>query len=129
MAVNGIRSTIEVQPRRSKLVQNNSNSFPRDVSHYTRNIQEDIEHLPPDLSVPKLYWAFQQTYPDNTKIKFKYYKKVFANNFPNLKFRQPRMDTCETCDRLKILNARPSEAGKKAEAVLDAHLKEAYRVY
>lgn len=106
-----------------KIVREHINSFPKDVSHYSRNSSEK-EYLSSDLTLKKLYEAFQLKYPENEKITYEYYKRVFHRDF-NISFRKPRADTCKTCDRLNIT----SRTDRKAKDEYERHLKEADRAF
>lgn len=75
-------------------------SIPSEPSHYNRN-RSDSEYLSQDLNLHRLYKAFMEKFP-NSKISYHFYAMVFKTDFPKLKFRKPRVDTCKKCDRLKI---------------------------
>lgn len=92
------------------MVRNHINSFPKEVSHYGRG-KDEKEYLSPDLNINRLFQAFQLKYPE-TKITYKFYRKVFLKDFPLLKFKRPLVDTCKTCD---LLNMK-SKSGVAAEA-------------
>jgi hypothetical protein len=93
-------------------VRQHIESFPRDVSHYCRPKENDErQYLSSDLNVNRLYFAFKEEYPD-TEISRKYYYCVFNKDFPQLKFRRPRVDSCQTCD---LLNAKQNSP-RKSEA-------------
>lgn len=70
-------------------------SIPRDVSHYSR-ARSNKEYLSPELNINRLTTAFNKKFSDN-QVSYKYYRKVFLTEFPNLSFRKLRTDTCKTC--------------------------------
>lgn len=74
-------------------------SIPRDVSHYSR-ARSNKEYLSPELNIHRLTTAFNKKFSDN-QVSYKYYRKVFLTEFPNLSFRKLRTDTCKTCDLLQ----------------------------
>ncbi len=104
-----------------KLVREHINSFPQEVSHYCRTQNgTEKKYLSPDLNIYKLYRAFKLKYPDTT-ISHRYYYRVFKKDFPNLSFKQPRMDTCKTCDLLNLKSKSSNEEGRKAKVELELH--------
>ncbi|XP_072397900.1 uncharacterized protein [Diabrotica undecimpunctata] len=103
-----------------QMVNNHINSFPRDESHYSRSKSEK-EYLSPDLNVNKLYNSFKIKHPDSTTT-YKFYRKVFMKDFPNLSFRKPRVDTCKTCDLLFLRGKdKDLSISRKAKNELKLH--------
>lgn len=103
------------------MVREHINSFLREVRHYCRTqTGTEKEYLSSDLNIYKLYRAFQMKYPDTT-ISHRYYYRVFVKDFPNLSFKQPRMDTCKTCDLLNLNSKIINEEGRKAKVELELH--------
>lgn len=113
--------TVKYREADRKLVHDHINSFPKDVSHYTRTRTGKREFLSTDLSVSKMYEAFLIAHPDQTHIKHRYYWSIWRTDFPNLSFRPPRMDTCKDCDRLKIRAQQRNEEGRQAKSALEEH--------
>lgn len=105
------------------VVREHVNCFPSDVSHYCRpKHNNDIEYLSSDLNINRMYAAFKKEHP-NTLISKRFYYRVFRKDYPNVKFRRPRVDSCKTCD---LLHMKQSSSSNKAEACkakmdLDAH--------
>lgn len=86
--------------------------FPSKKSHYGRPSERRYFENP-DLSVLKLYRAFQQYYfeRNNTVLKMKYntYHRYFREN-SIYSFRPPRTDVCDYCTKCKILlEANPKD--------------------
>ncbi|CAI6374563.1 unnamed protein product [Macrosiphum euphorbiae] len=92
-------------------------SFPKCISHYSRQDNNEKRYLSAELSVHKMYEMYIEKYePDIYEIlingrkakpivKYPYFLKYFNNNF-NLSFGNPKSDTCQTCDRLdNFINA------------------------
>ena len=75
-------------------------AFPREDSHYKR-AKTQKEYLSPDLNVARLYAKYKEENP-NTIVSEKYYRRIFGQYFPDLKFRRPRTDTCGTCDKYAL---------------------------
>lgn len=98
------------------------NSFPREVSHYSRE-KTDKEFLSQDLNVHRMYAAYSEKFPES-KVTYRFYSKVFKKYFPNLRFRQLRSDTCKTCDLLNAeLKCDPRNREKKFQ--LEHHHRKA----
>lgn len=87
----------------NQLIRDHINSFPQELSHYSRK-RSSKECLSPDLTVQKMYELFKQKHP-NIDISCTKYRKIFRADF-NLRFGNPRSDTCKVCDqnfiRLKL---------------------------
>ena len=102
------------------------NQIPRDESHYGRK-DTNKEYLSSDLNYHSLHREFSRVYP-NSPVKVDFFTRIFKENFSNLSFHKPRVDTCETCDKLAITLKR-SKAGTKKELIarrsLEAHHMEA----
>lgn len=98
-------------------------SFPRDESHYSRS-QSAKQYLSPELNIHRLYKAFVAKHP-NQNCSYRFYNRVFRQEFPNLKFRPPRSDTCRVCDKAtcEIKADLPSSA--QARQNLDIHHRKA----
>lgn len=82
------------------LIKSHISSIPSEPSHYNRN-RSDYDYVSQELNVHRLYVAFKEKYPQS-KVTYNFYSQVFKTDFPKLKFRKPRSDTCKTCDRLKV---------------------------
>lgn len=89
--------------------------FPSKKSHYGRTSERRYFDNP-DLSVLKLFRAFQQYYFEQTKnvLKMKYntYHRYFREN-SIYSFRPPRTDVCDFCTKCKVLlEANPRDPCK-----------------
>ena len=103
-----------------QIVKDHINSFPRDESHYSR-AKSEKEYLSPDLNVNKLFTSFKIEHPQCT-ITYKFYRKVFIKDFPNLSFRRPRVDTCKTCDLLFLRSKdKDLNVSRKSKMELELH--------
>lgn len=106
------------------LVCEHIQSFPRDVSHYGRQ-DSGKEYLSQDLNISRLYEAFKKQYPDST-VSYRYYYLIFNKHFKDkLSFKQPRTDTCPTCDLLacKIASSTGSAKIENRNKLKLHHLK------
>ena len=109
-----------------RMIRQHILSFPRNESHYNRK-KSTKEYLSPDLNIHRLYKAFIETYPESD-IKYRYYAKIFKKDFPHLSFRRPRQDTCNTCDRLRLLSKSDSQK-KRYAAELELHQRKSQNAY
>ena len=85
-------------------------SFPCYSSHYERNRVPDLNYLPCDLNLRKMYCLYKEMIKQENSSTAEWekhcvsettYKRIFYRDF-NLKFKSPKKDTCKTCDQLKI---------------------------
>ncbi|KAG0720740.1 hypothetical protein GWK47_047876 [Chionoecetes opilio] len=110
----------------AKRVHKHIASFPSITSHYSRAKSPNLWYLDPALSVNKMYHLYSdwmaENYPNDTKIKESYYRKVFKCK--ELSFSPPNTDTCSFCDLTKnTLKHSGSDAEKATlQRELDAHL-------
>lgn len=81
-------------PSKRREVIEHIDSFPRYISHYTRN-QTDAKFLNSELNLSKMYELYKLKF-DQPASK-SYYKKIFYNEF-DLRFKVPKQDTCYKCD-------------------------------
>lgn len=95
-------------------------SIPTEPSHYSRETN-DSEYLSQDLNYTRLYKAFKKKHP-TSNVSLKFYIRVFKTDFPKLKFRKPRVDTCRTCDILECEQKSPNKrVSTKAKTDLELH--------
>jgi hypothetical protein len=109
-------------------VMNHIQSFPRYVSHYTRNHQEHRQFLAPNLNIITMYKDYKESCiaSNTTAVKESYYRHVFETRF-NLHFHQPLKDTCQKCDRFNmLLKHNPDEETVATQKEL--HLRKAEKV-
>lgn len=89
-------------------VKEHISSFPAEHAHYSRTHNINRKYLSPLLTLPKMHRLYLdlcegENKPSSYKIKECSYRSIFVNEF-NLSFRQPRSDTCSTCDSGKASN-------------------------
>lgn len=88
--------------------------FPRDSSHYGRK-DSNKEYLSSNLSYQKWFDEFTQKNSEK-EISLEYFVRIFKENFPNLSFHSPRVDTCNTCDKTAA-TLKGSKPGSKEEII------------
>lgn len=101
-----------------KQVVDHINCFPREESHYCR-AKTNLQFLSQDLNIRKMFIAFQSSFSD-THITERYYREIFNKKFKSLRFKQPRTDTCATCDLLSA-ESRSSTGRTQAKQKLELH--------
>jgi len=101
--------------------------FPRYVSHYTRSHQNSREYLASHMNLKIMYRLYVEYCKEKScvPVKESYYRQVFNSSF-NLSFHQPLKDTCQKCDKFKILDETSPTMQLKAEQEL--HLRKAEKV-
>jgi len=118
------------------------NSFPKCESHYSRNDNMNVKYLSPNLNISKLYKLYLKEYePEHFEsmqkgekikpiVKQDFFYDYFRNNF-NLSFGTPKTDTCQTCDKLKVLISDETDVEKKQEFEVekDIHLRKSELFY
>lgn len=124
-------------------IHSHIDSFPKRSSHYSRHDNNNTQYLSPDLNVSKMYKLFLQMHEKDTfdklengdltckpVVKYKRYDKYMKENF-NLSFGYPRTDTCQICDRLKVLIDQEinTEIKQQLEVEKQIHLSKAEVFY
>lgn len=104
-------------------VKNHINSFPREVSHYTR-ARSNKEYLSPVLNINRLHCHFKKMFPQ-TRVTYMFYRSIFLKEFPHLAFQRPRKDTCKTCDLLNIEAKGGSSDSRNSKMKLELHHRKA----
>jgi len=112
-------------------IRRHINSFPNYMSHYCRKDSPDARYLSQNLNLALMYRMYmddchQQGKPPVSESK---YRKVFYNDF-NLKFKEPKKDTCSKCDSFAVqlaalqqeLSAEGEEKRKRLQEERDRHL-------
>ena len=97
-------------------------SSPTDESHYTRK-KSQLKFVSPDPNIHRMYLAFKEKFPD-TNVQYKYYSAIFKKEFPKLRFKKPRKDTCSTCDMLQC-EKRHSQQAEGVSRKLELHHRKA----
>lgn len=124
-------------------IHSHIDSFLKRSSHYSRCDNSNTKYLSSDLNISKMYKLFLQLHDKDTYdklengdltckpvVKYKYYEKYMKVNF-NLSFGYPRTDTCQTCDRLKVLVEHEIDPEIKQQLVVEkeVHLRKAEDFY
>ena len=91
-------------------------SFPRQMSHYSRNANPNKRYLSPELNITRMHRLYLQkcdelVWPSVTEST---YRKVFCEDF-NFSFGSPRSDTCKVCDTLNCHIKDSTDVNSKAE--------------
>lgn len=81
-------------------IKDHINSFPAELSHYSRNINPHKRYLSPTINMSKMYYLSKERCTENNKpasyfVKYCTYAKIFSTEF-NLSLGTPRSDTCAT---------------------------------
>jgi hypothetical protein len=95
-------------------VKEHIQSFPAFSSHYTRCHNPHRKYLSPDLNIRKMYNLYLEKCENDKQqhVNEWIYRKSFKNDF-NLHFHQPRKDTCQNCDFLKLQIEACEDEGEK----------------
>ncbi|XP_062554040.1 uncharacterized protein LOC134219336 [Armigeres subalbatus] len=110
-------------------IEDHIKSFPAYFSHYTRE-NTAKKYLSSDLNIAKMYelYVSKCNAEGRNPVHYNSYRIIF-NGF-NLGFRKPKADTCNECDRLKILIKVGDEGEKiQAEEHLRTHQAHAKSIY
>lgn len=108
-------------------IEDHIRSFPTKISHYSST---EKKYLDEKLNVKIMYELFQIKYP-YTKVKYKFYLKIFKERF-SLGFGRPQVDTCCKCEELNIKIKSPSlndTAKRVAVAELMVHKRRSQKFY
>ncbi|XP_062710640.1 uncharacterized protein LOC134284011 [Aedes albopictus] len=110
-------------------IEQHIKSFPAYFSHYTRE-KSSKKYLSSDLNITKMYELYTAKCKEDSQrlVHYNSYRIIF--NGCNLGFRKPKADTCNECDRLKILLKSGDEDEKnQAEDKRSSHQNQAQLVY
>lgn len=110
--------------RDKQIVMDFISQYPRYESHYGRSNSEK-EYLGPDQSIRKMYESYVTSaeFRRQNVLSEHKFREIFNTKF-NLQFKPPKIDTCKTCDSLKInidSNALSSEEKQKNKELLEQH--------
>lgn len=108
-------------------IEDHIRSFPTKISRYSGT---EKHYLDEKLNVKLMFELFKIKYPA-TKVKYKFYLKIFKERF-SLGFGRPQVDTCCKCEELNIKIKSPSlnDAAKRAAcAELMVHKRRAQKFY
>lgn len=124
------KSNRQVDAEHANYIQKHIKSFPSEESHYSRK-KSSCLYLSSDLDIRQMYQLYQNQCGLDNLIPVHYNTYRLAFNSMNLKFRKPRIDTCNTCDMFKAELQIEKEESKRNEILArkTAHHNEADRVY
>lgn len=97
-------------------------SFPAYESHYARQ-KTSKKYLPSDLTLATMFTLFGKKYPEMKVSRWTYEREFHKLG---LSFKEPKSDTCKTCDELQMkLTAATTEEGKAlaSSQIADHHRK------
>lgn len=117
-------------------------SFPAQVSHYSRNKNENVRYLSPDLSIRKMHRLYLEKHEAEVFAKlekgekckptvtYDYYSRHFNENY-KLSFGSPKSDTCQKCDTLEnqIKFEKNEETLKTLKIEKELHLRKSEEFY
>ena len=116
-----------------KQIDEHIRSFPVMKSHYSRSHHNKRrKYLSPLLSVAEMHNLYLQKYEAGIEkpiVSYGYYLKYFNENF-NMSFGYPKVDTCGTCDALKVQIESATDTQKMTlHAQKEDHLRRAENFY
>lgn len=90
-------------------------------SHYSRARSTRI-YLDSSISISKMWSMYQESVPDDLKVKESYFRHLFVTRF-NISFKSPSTDVCSTCLQLseKVKLEKNEEALIKLKTELSVH--------
>lgn len=103
-------------------------SFPVKISHYS---SREYKYLSEKLNVSTMFSMFKNKNPELTEVNYRFYQKVFKENF-SLSFGRPQIDTCCKCEEfdVKIKSCSLNERARKvAEAEKAVHERRAKKFF
>ena len=130
--IRGDRRGTTPNPRRTKeeelsKIDDHIKSFPAYESHYSR-AHSTKKYLPSTLTLAKMYSLFKERYPESSVTRSTYEKRFHCHN---LSFKKPKIDTCHTCDVLKMqldITSAPEEK-ERLQAQKDSHQERTENAY
>lgn len=113
-------------------VKDHISLYPSYESHYTRE-KSKRRFLGPELNITLMYKQYKEKMENKNEKEYAkewLYREIFNTQF-NLSFKLPDVDTCDDCDKYKILIKDAQDEDKKNEIIKDrdAHLKKAEQRY
>ena len=93
----------KIQAEAVERVKRLISKFPAEESHYSRESNGGTKYISGELSLSKMYHLYLEEAEQEQFVPVKeiFYRHVFNTEF-DLKFHQPRSDTCKTCEELKL---------------------------
>lgn len=101
--------------------------YPVKESHYSG---KSYQYLDARLTIKAMYDMFKEKHPESN-VKYHYYRQYFNEHF-ELSFGRPQVDTCITCEELKLKLKSPhlnDVAKRVAAAELLVHKRRAGKFY
>ena len=115
-----------VSIEKKNLVIKHITSFKFMRSHYSRRASPKAKYFDCEIqSEQKLHELYVEWLQENfvgdasTPVTLNYYLQLKKAHYPYLRIYKPRQDTCETCDRYKVLPENEKVGEKKA--MVEAH--------
>ncbi|KAE8751014.1 hypothetical protein FOCC_FOCC002099 [Frankliniella occidentalis] len=106
-------------------VKDHINSFPAYVSHYSRQ-ESSQRYLASYLTLRKMHKRYLEE--NNPKVSYSKYRSIFKSM--GLKFKEPKSDTCASCDAFHIrLKGCSGEEKEAVERELQHHQNKAQKAY
>ncbi|XP_062549745.1 uncharacterized protein LOC134214372 isoform X2 [Armigeres subalbatus] len=120
----------QIDPAHVDYIIKHIKSFPAEESHYGRE-KSTCLFLSADLTISRMYELYQNQCGADNIIPVHYNTYRLAFKSLNIKFRKPKIDTCNTCDMLKVELQVEKETNKREEILArkQAHLAEAEGMY
>ena len=96
--------------------------FPTYESHYCRR-DSSRKYLSPELNMTKMFKLYLEECKHNnhTAVSLYMFRHIFNTKF-NLHFKQPKMDTCQTCDEFRAKITGLSNGPEKNELIEEHEL-------
>ncbi|XP_053685829.1 uncharacterized protein LOC128735366 [Sabethes cyaneus] len=120
----------QIDPEHAEYILNHIKSFPAEESHYSRE-KSSCLYLSSDLTIHRMYELYQDQcgVGNITPVHYNTYRLAF--NSLNIKFRKPKVDTCNTCDMIRVELQVEKNTTRRDEILTrrEAHQLEAERMY
>ncbi|XP_055632844.1 uncharacterized protein LOC129773272 [Toxorhynchites rutilus septentrionalis] len=120
----------KIDPEHAQYIVKHIKSFPVEESHYSRE-KSSCLYLSSDLTIHRMHELYQNQCGVDNIIPVHYNTYRLAFNSLNIKFRKPKVDTCNTCDMIKVELQVEKDIVKREEILVrkEAHQLGAGRMY